>query len=218
MHFCGKNGHTKSVCYKKNGFPSNKGGKRVCSHCGKTGHTIDTCYKKHEFPPGHKPFSANIKADDTKNDEDEQEIKFTKQQYQALMALIKPVGESVTITPKSSHISSISTNNIDSGNIVSYINMIHNEERWIVDSGATDHVTISLDNFDSYSKINDIKVNLPNGIHVKATHKGNIKLNNGITLHNVLFIPEFNYNLISLSKLIKDSQVHIAFTDSGCFI
>jgi len=37
-------------------------------------------------------------------------------------------------------------------------------------------------------------------------------------LHNVLFIPDFNYNLISILKLIADSQVHVIFTNFGCLI
>jgi len=53
--FCGKSGHTEAICYKKNGFPNNKG-KHICTHCGKTGHTVDVCYKKHGFPP--KTFVA----------------------------------------------------------------------------------------------------------------------------------------------------------------
>jgi len=52
-----------------------------------------------------------------------------------------------------------------------------------MDSGATDHVTMNIKNFISYHRINDIKVNLPNGICVIATHKGDVKMNNGIVLH-----------------------------------
>jgi len=78
--FCGKRGHIESVCYKKNGFPNNKGGKCVCTYCGKNGHNVDVCYRKHGFPPvGHKTFSAKAKSNELKNDEDDQEVKFTQQ-------------------------------------------------------------------------------------------------------------------------------------------
>ena len=78
--FCGKSGHVESVCYKKNGFPNNKGGKRVCTHCGKNGHIVDVCYRKHGFPPtGHKTFTTKAKSNEPKNDEDDQEVKFTQQ-------------------------------------------------------------------------------------------------------------------------------------------
>ena len=57
--FCGKNGHTENVCFRKIGFPNqenktHKSGKKVCTHCNKIGHTVDICYKKHGYPPGTK--------------------------------------------------------------------------------------------------------------------------------------------------------------------
>jgi len=134
------------------------------------------------------------------------------------MALIKHVEELGTAMQKPSHINSISASSIESGNIFSYINMLHHKDRWIINFGATDHVTMSLDNFVSCNRINDTKVNLPNGTFVIATYKGHVRLSNGIILHNDLYIPEFNYNLISISRLTIDSQVHIVFTNFDCFI
>jgi len=78
----------------------------------------------------HPAIDANLKTDETKNEDDGQEIKFTKQQYQALMALIKPVEELGTIMQKPSHISSISTSSIESGNIFSYITIIDDFSRF----------------------------------------------------------------------------------------
>jgi len=43
-------------------------------------------------------------------------------------------------------------------------------------------------------------------------------MNEKLILKNVLFIFEFKHNLISISKLIKDSQLQIVFSNSGCFI
>jgi len=75
--FCRKKSHVESVCYKNNGFPNIRGGKHVCTHCGRNG--MDVCYKKHGFlPVGHKTFSAKAKSNELKNDEDDQEVKFTQ--------------------------------------------------------------------------------------------------------------------------------------------
>jgi len=74
---------------------------------------------------------------------------------------------------------------------------------------------MNLESFVSYKEINHVKVNMPNGVCVNATHKGNIASNNGILLHNVLFILDFNYNLISISKLITNSHIHVIFTNLG---
>lgn len=85
---------------------------------------------------------------------------------------------------------------------------------WILDSGATDHVVSSLKYFDSYDPIKPVTVNLPNGITTNATHKGTIKLCDTICLTDDLYIPDFSYNLISISKIVLNNNVYVTFTIS----
>jgi len=63
--FCGKNGHTENVCFRKVEFPNqenkslkNNGIKKICTHYGRNCHTIETCYKKHGYPPGYKFYGS----------------------------------------------------------------------------------------------------------------------------------------------------------------
>lgn len=37
-------------------------------------------------------------------------------------------------------------------------------------------------------------------------------------LDNVLYVPKFNYNLLSVSKLIKDSKLNFLFLSTCCLI
>jgi len=98
--FCGKNGHTNNVCFKKNGFPSNKNNsnKKTCTHYGRFRHTVDVCYKKHGYPPGHKMLNGKTKTVEIRDENTDQEVKFKPQQYQALMALIKQPNEATAST------------------------------------------------------------------------------------------------------------------------
>ena len=61
-------------------------------------------------------FNAKTKNGDTKVDEEDEDMKLTRQQFQALMALIKP-GEDSEIGNKGSHIGSLTTKGHDAGNI-----------------------------------------------------------------------------------------------------
>ncbi|XP_027910412.1 uncharacterized protein LOC114169457 [Vigna unguiculata] len=103
--YCKKAGHTKSICYRKHGFPGSKNNdnkntryaKKVCSFCGRNGHIIENCYKKHGFPPRYKASNKNnvVNSVDTiqeaKNESgaEDQDFKLSQQQYQALMSLLK---------------------------------------------------------------------------------------------------------------------------------
>lgn len=93
---------------------------------------------------------------------------------------------------------------------------IGNSSIWIVNSGATTHITCSLDNNICFSHLNNQFVYLPtrNVVEVKAI--GSVKLNNHITLHKVLFILDFKVNLLSVSSLTKFNGTKISF-DYSCF-
>ena len=47
---------------------------------------------------------------------------------------------------------------------------------------------------------------------------GPITLSDNITLKNVLFIPQFRFNLLSVSSLTKDTESLVGFTSTACFI
>ncbi|KAL2923679.1 Retrovirus-related Pol polyprotein from transposon TNT 1-94 [Bienertia sinuspersici] len=92
--------------------------------------------------------------------------------------------------------------------------------KWLLDSGATDHVCTSLDLFDSYHSLSDTNdtITIPDGRRVVVKHKGAVKLNNNITLMDVLHVPDFYYNLVSVHKLCSDLGCTITFTHDKCFV
>ena len=89
---------------------------------------------------------------------------------------------------------------------------------WIIDSGATNHIASSLKCFSSYSKINPIQINLPNKSIVTAYISGTIIFSPNFILHDVLFVLEFHFNLLSTSKLLKTRKFTLIFDDFFCTI
>ena len=88
-----------------------------------------------------------------------------------------------------------------------------------MDSGATDHVSASLTHFRSYNQLNPpIMVKLPNGHYVPATHSGDICLSASIILSDVLYIPSFTFNLISISKLVSSTNCKLIFFSTSCIL
>lgn len=78
------------------------------------------------------------------------------------------------------------------------------KEVWIIDSEATDHICISITLMHNIiTHITPIIIHLPNGQTVACNTIGSVILQSNITLHNVLYIPTFNYNLISISKILQ---------------
>ena len=89
---------------------------------------------------------------------------------------------------------------------------------WTLDSGATDHITSSLKWFQYFSKIKPITIKLPNGSSVISQYSGTICFSSSLILHNVLYVLDFTFNLISISRLIFTSSCKLIFYDHLCEI
>ncbi|KAJ1695555.1 hypothetical protein LUZ63_012253 [Rhynchospora breviuscula] len=92
---------------------------------------------------------------------------------------------------------------------------------WILDSGASSHVASDLNNlsaFYNYEGIDSLQIG--NGMGLPISHIGTAVLtvsNLKIKLNNVLVVPSFSKNLISISKLLADNpQILIEFSSTSC--
>jgi len=74
-----------------------------------------------------------------------------------------------------------------------------------------------LSYFTSYHQINHISVKLTNGNQVFANYSGSVFINQDHVLDNVLYIPNFTFNL-SVAKLIDNLSCVIVFDSNGCHI
>lgn len=70
---------------------------------------------------------------------------------------------------------------------------------WIIDTRATYHVSYSLDLFKAYKSVLDVSIQLPTGDRLSVTHIRSIQVCPHLVLHEVLFVPSFKFNLMSVS-------------------
>ena len=89
---------------------------------------------------------------------------------------------------------------------------------WIIDSGATDHICTSLHHFISYKRITPIYINLPNSSTVSAHYTGTVAFHTNFHLLDVLYVPQFSFNLLSVSKIVNSLHFDLTFSSSGCMI
>ena len=96
----------------------------------------------------------------------------------------------------------------------------HSTIKFLLDSGASDHITNRDDLFTSFECLNPpLKISVAkNNTFISATKRGNINLisQTGVQgiLTNVLFCAEVPYNLISVSKM-QQAGFTIIFDDKG---
>ncbi|KAL0397063.1 UNVERIFIED_CONTAM: Retrovirus-related Pol polyprotein from transposon TNT 1-94 [Sesamum calycinum] len=93
------------------------------------------------------------------------------------------------------------------------------ENCWIVDSGASNHVSGNIALFHSYIKsASPHYIHLPDGSKRLVQYTGTVKLTSNITLENVLFVPQFSVNLLSVSQLCHQKRYQLLFTQNGCVL
>lgn len=90
---------------------------------------------------------------------------------------------------------------------------------WILDSGATNHMTPHKHLLHNIQPLlSPSLVTLPNGYNVRVTSFGSLLLFSDIILHNVLLVPSFHYNLISIHQLSTQLNTSVLFTNSTCYM
>jgi len=91
------------------------------------------------------------------------------------------------------------------------------ETSWIVDSGASDHMTGNAKILFNYTPSNEnFSVRIADGSLSKVLGTGSIRISEELTLHSVLFVPSLDCNLLSISKLTHDLNCTAKFFHNFC--
>ncbi|XP_074265379.1 uncharacterized protein LOC141587809 [Silene latifolia] len=88
---------------------------------------------------------------------------------------------------------------------------------WILDSGASDHMCGNKNLFSILKTVPlPYSISLPNGEHAIINAMGEVPISSDIVLKNVLYVPSFRFNLLSISRLLKQLNKAISFTPEFC--
>ena len=99
---------------------------------------------------------------------------------------------------------------------------LNQRNSWIVDSGATCHICCNKKLFNELELESSVEITLGDNTTIKSSGSGTVKLQldgshrNGI-LHNVLFVPQLTFNLLSVTQTTKYGN-RAVFYDTGCHI
>ncbi|KAL2901394.1 Retrovirus-related Pol polyprotein from transposon RE1, partial [Bienertia sinuspersici] len=154
-----------------------------CTHYKILGHSVDRCFNLHGYPPRFKGFKDKKKQQTSSNAHCGTQFGALKDRSQALIA-----GQYYLIT--------------------------NNNLQWLLDSEASNHICCDLSYFKSYKSCTKpySSIVIAKGSKVFVSHIGSTKLTAYITLYNVLHVPGFKSNLISVHKLCRDLNYELLFT------
>ncbi|XP_074322732.1 uncharacterized protein LOC141659703 [Apium graveolens] len=204
----------------------------MCTACKRKGHTADVCWTVTGYPKWHYKSlrtsargggspgrwnsqrnaslrSANVAQITAGGKGETSNVVITHQQFEQLLKLIPGNATGQTEEENDTPFSGMITCGAAESKI----------QEWIVDSGPSDHMTCSLNLLHNIRPaLLHMTIKLPTGSTTSITHIGDTVLSCGIPLFNVLFVPQFTHNLLSVTKLGKDNKCEVMFKDAKCFV
>jgi hypothetical protein len=101
-------------------------------------------------------------------------------------------------------------------------NTASTDTTWLLDSGASHHVTADLDNLSLHSPYNGHDdVMIGDGTSLSITHTGSTKISSPhftFKLSNILCVPTMKRNLISVYQFCNSNNVSVEFLPSLFFV
>ena len=163
-----------------------------CTHCNQTGHSKSRCFELIGYPDWWDPTRhRNSKRPSTtavaKTKEDD-----APPTSSALLTTADTGGKAFTT----------STPVLNSA--------------WIIDSGATDHMTFDVRQVTNLNPSSKNCVSTANGNTTPVIGEGSSHLTNTLNLDSVLVVPSLDYNLLSVSQITTTLSCVVIFWPDHC--
>lgn len=197
---CNYRGHTADTCRAH----------LRCTFCNFKGHTVDECRQKKRMQSGEGSSQVNhISALYDNHGHTTESFPFSQAECAQLRELLKEN------QPQAGKI----TNHEElSGKAASLANTCCHTPTWLIDSGASDHIVCDAKFLTSKQLVMHYTVRLPSGSSAQVTHIGTVIFSSQLKLENILCVPSFYLNLISVSKLARDSFYVTIFLRQLCIM
>jgi hypothetical protein len=93
-----------------------------------------------------------------------------------------------------------------------------NRGDWLLDSGATDHMTFDLADLSHYSSPRRTSIANANGVVSPVTGAGSVTLSPSLQLSNTLLVPSLSHKLLSVSQITTDLNCVVLIFADFCLI
>ena len=188
-----------------------------CTFCNRRGHSREKCWTLHGRPSNFEarpPARAHLvqTSGGVEGTHFVPDLQMTMPELQSLKSMMN---SSKTV------LGSTSRANSGKNQILTSISLFTKDltEAWILDSGATDHMTSSEKSFETYDKIAPGKnVQTADGTLLSVIRIGSMKVQPIGTIFNVLHVPKLFINLISVKTLAKMREYNILFDNVDAYL
>jgi len=170
-----------------------------CTHCGNAKHTRETCFKLHGYPDWWHELQTRKKRDTPNGSTG-----------RAAIANGEP-SLSLTSHAETTHNSGNNSNVLHSSTHTA-------DDNWILDSGATDHMTFDSNDFSHTTLPRRSHVATANGVPCPVTGAGTVTLYPSLSLPHTLLVPSLSHKLMSVSQVTADLNCVVLIYSTFCLL
>ncbi|CAM8991331.1 unnamed protein product [Rhodiola kirilowii] len=209
--------------------------KSSCTHCGRVGHDVSSCFKLHGYPEWWEEFRQK-RGDGQSSSNGLGRRRGNTSRSTTLHRGVPGFanaaqGAGSSVAPITSQDRATLSPNLTDDQWTTMLDMIKKFKgpaddklmgkpsgNWILDTGASYHMTGDSSLLQNLHSVSPSIITLPDGSTSVASQAGTVILGHGLHISNVLLVPNFTCNLISLVHLIRELQLLVTLTDRLCVI
>ena len=94
----------------------------------------------------------------------------------------------------------------------------HDEDKWIIDSGATNHMTFDPADFSHTTEPQRTRIANANGDTFPVMGAGTVTLSSSLTLSHTLLVPSLSNKLMSVSQVTEALNCLVLMYSNVCFL
>lgn len=173
-----------------------------CTHCGNSKHTRETCFKIHGYPDWWNELKGKKAA--------------TSDGNSGKAALVT---STLSFTPEAD----FSSNSMDLNNPGNLGQAFLSSNRsdacdWIIDSGATDHMTFDSGDFSELSQPRRTSISNANGVTYPVRGAGTVTLSPSLSLSHTLLVHSLSNKLLSVSQATTELNCLVLIYPTFCLL
>ncbi|KAF3773350.1 Retrovirus-related Pol polyprotein from transposon TNT 1-94 [Nymphaea thermarum] len=216
MHIDSSHGNAPSAFVSRASRSAQRPARR-CTHCNKLGYSVDFCWDLHpekRLVRGRLPssrHSPSVPDSSQTNSSGGNKSKLSSDQLKELQAYISRLSTTPAedSTSEGAQLPQALVASSDQGN--------PSLGDWIVDSGATHHMTWDSKLFQEYQLSSGQQhMSMADESSIFVAEKGSLSLLNKYRLHNALHVPNIPVNLLSVSSITKELNCNLIFSADHC--
>ncbi|XP_043808374.1 uncharacterized protein LOC122722242 [Manihot esculenta] len=198
---------------------------KTCSYCKTISHVRETCFKLNGYPDwfnelklkknkGKENVAAHVFETPLDYNDDHTQGKVDWNMESLMQEMIKYMKNHGQNTVDSNDANFVNYTGFAGMTSSCYSKVYENRTigEWIIDTGATVHMCNDLSLFSNHRTLNRPSVvTLPDGSMKNITKIGTVPLNQNMQLLDVLYMPTFKYNLLSVSQITQTNKISVQF-------